>query len=381
MNPRILLFFFLLFCTCSVQAQQQSKLDSLGLHLEELILEGNYEAFDSLFAWKSLFYDVVNESMNIEDNSPVMQMALERIKISNLLREQITQYNGQFSFLNAYQAEGKGHLVFRIYSDTGLNYHIYQITWEDDLTITDLFPVGTGELFSVTIKRLFTEINGMREAGVSASVFRENTNRLKDIRTLVEEGNYERADSVFSTIPKFIRNEKIFTLVELRVKSGLSDEKYAEALSAYLERFPNDPSVYLRSLDYLSISEKYDELFVAIDQLDSLIKGDPLLDMYRGEAYYQKGQIPQARTYYEKVTKDLPYILDGQYLLLDLYVELKEFEKSIKVLDDIEANFWIDPMDLVNYIEEESFYEQFVKTERFKKWRVGANKRSEEEWK
>ena len=271
--------------------------------------------------------------------------------------------------------------MFRIYSDAGLNYHIYQVSGEDDLIITDLFPVGTGELFSVTLKRLFKGLNAMRAAGVPNQVYRENTLRLRTMRTMIDEGNYEGADSVFSAIPKSIQDEKIFTLAGLRVKSGLSDEKYAEALSAYLERFPNDPSVYLRSLDYLSISEKYDELFVAIDQLDSLIKGDPLLDMYRGEAYYQKGQIPQARTYYEKVTKGLPYILDGQYLLLDLYVELKEFEKSIKVLDDIEANFWIDPMDLVNYLEEESFYEQFVKTERFKKWRVGASKRAEEEWK
>ena len=66
--------------------------------MEELVLDENYKAFDSLFAWKQLLYDIVNDSMDIEDSSPITQMALERMKISNLLREQITQYNGQFSF-------------------------------------------------------------------------------------------------------------------------------------------------------------------------------------------------------------------------------------------------------------------------------------------
>ena len=189
MNPRILRFFFLLFCTCSIQAQQQSKLDSLGLLMEEFVLDENYKAFDSLFAWKQLLYDIVNDSMDIEDSSPITQMALERMKISNLLREQITQYNGQFSFLNAYQTEGNGHLVFRIYSDAGLNYHIYQVSGEDDLIITDLFPVGTGELFSVTLKRLFKGLNAMRAAGVPNQVYRENTLRLRTMRTMIDEGN------------------------------------------------------------------------------------------------------------------------------------------------------------------------------------------------
>jgi len=54
------------------------------------------------------------------------------------------------------------------------------------------------------------------------------------------------------------------------------------------------------------LREKYSKALNAIDSLDHIVGGDPLLNYYRGNIYSAMGQIDKSVVCFETVTKKMP---------------------------------------------------------------------------
>ena len=157
--------------------------------------------------------------------------------------------------------------------------------------------------------------------------------------------------------------------MDLMIKAQLDDGSYMESLSNYQRTFPNDPSSYLISLDYLTLKEEYDACLAAVDKLDGLIKGDDFLNLFRGNLNYLKKDYDAALKYMLQFTQDHADILDGWDVMLSVRVDRKEYTEATSVIEKMMALIALEKEYITAFIEEEPTYADFVKSDEYKAWK------------
>ena len=197
----------------------------------------------------------------------------------------------------------------------------------------------------------------------------EDLTKLGTIRELYKQGEYKAADEVMQSVKEEVRNEKIFRLMDVQVKSNLDDDVYIKVMQDYRDAFPDDPSIDLISIDLFVYSENYQAAHQAVDNVNDRVGGDTFLDFYRGYVYYAAGDHAKAETALLKFTDNYPAFDDGPFYLLAIYIESERFEKAISVFQDLINDYGFTREDLISFAEEETDYVPLVNSEAYKTWK------------
>jgi tetratricopeptide (TPR) repeat protein len=190
--------------------------------------------------------------------------------------------------------------------------------------------------------------------------------KLTEVKELNAAGKFKEAHKVYKSISSTSKVTKAFQLINIMTTFNLSEDLYYKAIKDYEKRFPNDPSLYLVSLDGLIFKKEFDKAIKSIDKLDELLGGDPFLNYIKGNIYYYEKEYESALGKYAIVNLEYPDFIDAYDSALGIYLETNNNEKVIEILELYVTKFEMDKEELKFNLSE--FAPAFIKTKEFKNW-------------
>lgn len=292
-----------------------------------------------------------------------------KFKFGNVMLEHI-KAGASYDFMRVEKVSANQfYIFFRLYNE-GINYHKHLVVFKEGKPkIIDTYVYITGEYLSDTFRSIYNSALGS-QSFLKKLLFKDNT--LKDLEQLTvmkklkDKGDFKGVEAAYQKLSKNARGKKITKILRLLAAQKLSEKLYGEVIKDYETSFPNDPSLYLVSLDGLIMAQKYDKAIAAINTLDKLIGGDEFLNLVRGNLYYMKSDKEKAIGLFEQFVEDYPNFFDAYDSLLTLYTEEKKYTKAIEILD-IFVNKFESPKEALIKVVKENF-DAFAKTKEFLKW-------------
>jgi len=197
----------------------------------------------------------------------------------------------------------------------------------------DVYNFLTGEDISKTFAGLLGSDPSMTGDGSSGSgeAFLELIKRKneKDYKGELEEIN---------KLAPSVRRTKLVQVINIDASKNISNEAYTAALEEFANLFPNEPNTYLMMLDAYYLNKDFDKALFAVNKLDSLVKGDPVLNLFRGNIYKDLGDTAKSLTSFEKCFAYDPYIKNNMQQLAATYAEANEMDKAKAVIEKYKQN-------------------------------------------
>lgn len=370
----------ILFCgtlfACQTEPQfTKDDYIQVAREIESTIKDGDpeylNEIFDSQLLLKKVkrkesIYNIITKS-----SSGFVKGFMGSFKFGNTILSNLG--NGYYDFLKYYEKEGTPHLVFRLFTPEGLNYHDFELAVHNGkIKLADCYIYLSGELLSKTLSDIMLTSSTTREVfGLPWMTdydkdYLKSLLRIKRIRQHMQNNEYESARIVFDSIPENLRKEKLFLLTEIMVASNLEEDYYLNVIEKYQQQYPDDPSLDLIRIDALFLREQYDEIFVVLDGLQKEFGDDPVLDYYRGNLYFMKDSIHRAIEYFESLQDTFSDYKDLHLSLLNCYLETSNYPKVIAMADTlVEKHGYLKNELKLQFL----FYPEFLESKEYLAWK------------
>ncbi|PQJ78209.1 tetratricopeptide repeat protein [Polaribacter porphyrae] len=372
--------FFLLIILLSVSCKKEKEIpvlsinqvENLGLRLENKVEKADIKEINKLYDIKTfmnLFLMKSTKKRIHEFNAGFFASFSRNYNFGEMLVQQKSE-GSSYNLVRTYQDENKDfHLLFRHYGG-GLNYHDFLVKMiNGEPKIIDMYIYMSGENLSDTYrahyKNLLQKSNLLSKDLVGTTLFKD-FNKLNKIKSLNIKGQFKKAHKLYQTVSYNSRQNKSFKLVNLLICSNLTEELYKESIKDYEERFPNDPSLYLISLDGLILRKEFDKCLIYIDKLEELLGGDPFLNFLRGNIYYFKKDYDNALGKFAIMNLEYPEFFDAYDSALGIYIERKQYKKALEILDLYITDFKMDKNELKLNMKNAS--PDFIKTKEYRNW-------------
>jgi len=356
------------------QAIDTAKFDYMGQAIDSTLFAEDASYLNGLFDKDHLINEVTRKSDDKfvkEFNTGFERGLRDSFDLGQQIISEVGE-NGTYDFVKSrVNSKGEYHLLFRLYGDNeGLNYHDFKIQKVDnEYKIVDVFFFTSGEYLTETFRSLYNATLSNRP-GILSKFFKktvlDDLIKLKEIKPLMATGQYQAAHEKYKKLSSEGKKQKSIQLIGIQIASNIDDETYGRYIKKYEESFPNDPSLYLISIDGYILSEEYDKSLVSIDKLDKSLGGDSFLNSLRANIYYYKNDLERAIELLEIFMYEYPYFFDGFDSALSLYVEAKKFESAVNILKIMMERFEVDKSDLKTVVEEN--FKDFVKSPEYIKW-------------
>jgi tetratricopeptide (TPR) repeat protein len=237
--------------------------------------------------------------------------------------------DGTYQLVKQYEKDNHQHLLFRMYKDA-LNYHDYELIKKDEqVKIADIFIYTTGQNLTTTFTESLLSMSDQMTA--VQNIDKSEINKVERIRDYLHKKDYEKAKSLYQTLPRVIRDQRLYKMIYIQIASGLDNDEYLKALTSFQQDYPDAPNMYLTMIDAYFLKKDYDGALKCVNQLDSLINKDPFLDYFRGLVCKQKEDPDNELFYFERLNKNMPDFASGTLQLISAYLEQKETGKAAQL--------------------------------------------------
>lgn len=372
-----ILFLVLICTTGNLLAQNQAKdtarYDYVAAAIDSTLFNQKVEYINELFDINGIIDKILIKSDDkyVKDfNYGFRNGLMRKFNFGQKMLQAIGK-DGNFDFLRSkINSKGEYHLLFRMSGEIGLNYVEFKMDEiEGKPMIVDVYYYMSGEYITKTLSDIY-------KAGLSAKpsvlekLFKtsiiDDFRKLKRARDLATEGKLNEAFNVYQAISSEGKKQKSILLFGMQIASEINDEDYKKIIQQYEEMFPNDPSLYLISIDGAYMNENYDRVLNLIRKLESAVGGDPYLNSLRTNVYYAKGDLKNALKHGHLMIDYYPLSAESYTSLMTIYIELKDYNEAVRVLDRFVKAFGVTREDIKQGMIED--YPEFVKTEEYKFW-------------
>ncbi|HEX2628751.1 MAG TPA: hypothetical protein VHM26_07065 [Chitinophagaceae bacterium] len=326
----------LVFSSCAVKEKPLTKEEALAFakKIEKSIENEDERVFDQAFDYNALSKKLeLPKGFKRKDflDAAAGKMKMARSIISSLGDK------GSYKLIRHYEKDGVHHLLFRLYSDGGLNYHDMELTRsKGECKIADMYLYMTGSRISESLtevyEQLFTELDKGKNARTEKWM-----DSLSGIRQNILEQNYTRARELLDQVPPHIRKGKMFQIASIEIADGMGPEEFDEAIREFETLFPNDESLNLLILGAYMVRKEFDKALQAIDKLDTLVGTDPLLNYHRSICYYNMDQQDKSIEKLELLLKEMPHFEDGLQEMIGTLLGQKEYDKAHTYVKQLQA--------------------------------------------
>lgn len=317
------MLFFIAACGGNGQLKEQpvteADAQTFARDLEKNIMKGNGVFMDDAMMWE-VFYNHMKTAPGTETevSRSDFKSSVRNMKLGVRTAENIGA-NGTFELLRSYKENGKQHLLFRLYSDEGINYYDFELTKVKNKTgIADIFIYLSGENISELIKELIEQAASVAKGKPSAADERR-MKKLAEARQLLRQERYKEVIDIVDDLPAEWKKVRVFMMTKLMAASRYDADVFEKTLAEYRAAFPDAKNVDLMLLDGYVTQKKYDQALQSINNLDKQLGTDPLLDLQRGSFYYQAGKPDSAIIVLERLTKNMPGFEGGYSQLIQVY--------------------------------------------------------------
>ena len=378
---KALFFLSLLLIFSCVEEKEKSidkgldfkEVEKLGFDLQDGFIQEDITGINLLYDKYSLankFLLKTSKKRILEFNKGFYVSFAREFNFGEILIEE-KKNEASYEFVKFYKDKtNKYHLLFRFFSANGINYHDHLLKKvKGTPKIVDTYIFMSGENLSDTYRTIYKNAlygSNFLTKDISDGRYVKDMNKLKKIRLLNSKGKFMKSHKVYQSISSTSKQEKIFKLTNITITSNISLELYEEALDDYDEKYPNDPSLQLMAIDRYLIKKEYDKSLLAIDKLDSLVKGDSFLNYLRGNVNFLKKDYSSAQSNYKNTIKEYPEFFDVYESLLNLYLETNNRKNAIDILDIYVSKFNVSKEEIkTNYKKSDP---RFVNSKEFMNW-------------
>ena len=274
-----------------------------------------------------------------------IKKALREKQLDKEFLKQIAADGSAYKFVRQYKEKDRHHMIFRYYSDEGLNYHDFELVKRNgQVRVADIYIYLSGEKMSKSLATIFNSFFENKASNKQVDEFAKNLTKMK---SLFVRQKYKEAKELFASLPSNVRREKIFQIIHLQISAQMTNEIYMEAISEFEGLYGADPSAQLVMFDGYLMKEDFQKSLTALDHVDKAVQ-DPFLNYFRGLVYKQMEQEKTATPYFEKLCRDLPDFEDGVIELIANYIDTNQKAKATKLLEDFKHNTAFDQTKLEN---------------------------------
>ncbi len=365
---KILLAFIvsqLLLSGISSAAVEYDELVAFAKQLENSIASGNPRYFNLCFDTEGIIQKVIvtnNDSINNAFNEGFIEGVRQEFDLGAGIIE-LTSSEGSFSFIRAYQKNGKSKILFRLISAYGIDYHEYEVdVCEGKTVIVDGYIFTSAQTISNIFEQIYTQYLLTLHRFVEQRPVKDINLKIQE---LAESGKFEKAYKKWGKLPNYIRYSKSNQLLGINLATELDKEVFFGTYIEFMHRFPNEPGKYLVTLNGLVKHGYYQAALNNIDKLDETVQNDPMLDIIRANVYYELGNATDAEICLNRLIESMPEYENGYINLLGLYLEEKEFIKATQLLDKIIFTFDTSKEDLIPIF---SNHPDFMNSTEYRNW-------------
>lgn len=275
---------------------------------------------------------------------------------------------GSYVFRGITNRGGERHLLFRMTSDAGLNYHEFPVgsNSNDEPELLDIFAYSTGEYMSETMRTAVQEALGMRSIEIGGLEF---ANKLRESQQLLLAGKPHEAWEILSTFPDDVNQVRIVYLVRVQTTAQLGDsqedhERYLAAIDDYAKAYPNDTALSLVAIDGYFLREQYEDCRRVLTRLEKTVGEDGYLRFLAGSTLVQEGEYDLAKKEMERALEIEPGLDDALYGMVDVANAAKDWPGVVKALVRCEKE-----LDAEFELEDVAEFADFIKTKEYRGWK------------
>lgn len=356
-----------------LQAKDTTKYDYIGYTIDSTLYNGDKSYFNKTFSINALVEKVMIDSddSSLKEFNKGFDSGLRRsFDFGQRLLDEIGE-SGSFDFLrSSINEKGEYHLLFRLNGEDGLNYHDFLVEeYKGKTKIVDGYFFISGEYMSKTLRDTYKSMLARKPSLIDKIMKKtvvDDSNKVLKIKSLTAQGDFKKAYNLYESLSSDFKKQKSTQLIGLSIASSLDEATYQKIIKKYEESFPNDPSLYLVSIDGEFMRGNYNKVFSLINKLDNAVGGDDFLDLYRANTMYLKGDMNNATKYANRLLVNYPFYPDSYTTLMSIYIDQKKYIKAINTLADFYTTFELDKEEMKEAIAED--YPEFVKTKEYKDW-------------
>jgi acyl carrier protein len=281
---------------------------------------------------------------------------------------------GSYEYLRTIERDDGFRPVFRLRTPEGaINYHEYRLIRRPrGARFSDVFIYASGERLSETMQRLLltalppdkqtilASLSGSAQASLRRAL------PLQDISLAFKRGEHQHVLAMYESLSPELRAEKTIQIFRVMSAQKVDEAAYSAAMDDYRAAFPNDPSIYLMSLDSHLLARRFKEYHDTLDRLNEQVGGDPYLEAMRANVLIMEGKFDQAKTIAQSMLAADPLSIDAHWLLVSLSLAQKSFEATRSLLTTLRDEIGVPLGDLTQVPE----YAEFVASPEFAKWRA-----------
>lgn len=180
---------------------------------------------------------------------------------------------------------------------------------------------------------------------------RENTNP-REIMRLYEE------------LPKTMQSEAIILATYCTAAGRVDDATYRQALDHMLTTLGDPDALPLMRIDAHVLAGDYDKAREVTRQMETVVNDRGWMSYLRGSTYIEQGDTARAITEIEHAVEADPTLASAYWVLVHFALQGKDYDKTVRLLDAIEAHTGLTVGDL----EGKDDYAGFVKSKQYAAW-------------
>lgn len=335
----VLFTAFLAACnTAADKPVTYAEAESFSKQIDSSINHRKPKYFNTLINLKELGKRIQKSSS--QKITPAMERGIgEGLDKTNMGAQIIrsVEKKGSYELVKHYEKDNVQHLIYRMYSEEGLNYHDFELVKKNGkVGIADFYIYIAGENFSSMLANLLSALD--KPNGEGSSEDRKSLESIQQIKSLMGRGSYATAKELFDGLPEKFRDQKAIRILGIQLTSQMDNETYLKQLEDFEARYPNDPNTYLLTLDAAILNKDYTKALSNINHLDSLINKDRFLDFYRALMYNLMEEPVKARTHLESLVQNYPAFETGILELVANYLEAKDYDKARPLIENFRKN-------------------------------------------
>ncbi len=328
----IIIFFFVFFYfPANAQKITEQEAASAGKILEVGVFQGEPTSLSHLIDEESFIRHVAEQSHVAQD--PVFMRGFRSGFHMASLSDNIVQKlkSGSYRLVHIYEKDGRQHLLMRAFGEGGINYHDFSlIKIGDSVKADDMFIFLSGELLSTT---LADYINIVASSGKNEKEINSAVALTLRVRELANSGDFPAVKKLVESAEPALRDSKPFQFQYLNACHQISDSLYKAALVNYSKLNPNDPTIYLKMIDFYFLQKDYQKAMEALNRLDSAVGNDPFLDYFRGNILYVQGKFAEAEQEYKKLFDYDPSISYSLMQVVHLYMKNENIDEAERAVE------------------------------------------------
>lgn len=306
--------------------------------------------------------------------------------ISRGFGEKLEAELGEFDSARFVRVQEKGNqrrVLIRFLSEEGaLNYKAFICARGSDSQVKwiDSYNYSSGESFSASTRNVLLPLvakeSESRRAKLSPAekVYFENLSRIQRILALTRGGKSTEALALLQELPDFLRKERFFLLLEMRIAQAVDEAAYLKALAAIDAAIPDDPTLDLLRSDGRLIRKDHAGALRLIDSFEKEIGRDAWLDYSRANVHNDAEDWPAAKKFANDALAVEPDLIHAHQILLSIGLTTKNYKEVAEALTRLAAAF--PQLDLHEGIKDDDDYADFRKSPEYAAWAAEGSRKA-----